>query len=88
MRAEGRSHHLIGRTVPGRGRIADVIIDDDWRVTGVVVVNGPWGRLLGYERDEVRGPWLLEHFARLVLRRDSSEIPWHELPRDLTRPVR
>jgi hypothetical protein len=82
MRPDGRSRDVIGRVVPGRGRIADVIVDDRWRVTAVIVVNGPWGRLLGYEREEVRGPWLLERFARLVLRRDSVKIPWHELPQE------
>ena len=40
---------------------------------------GRWGRLLGYERDEVVGPWLLEWFARLViLRRDLRRIPWDD----------
>jgi hypothetical protein len=74
-----RASDLIGRVVPGRGRIADVVVDPDtMRVTAVVVVTGPWGRLLGYERDEVRGPWLLEHVARLVLRRDAAVIPWPE----------
>ena len=82
-RRTGRSGDIIGRRIPGRGRIADVRTepgpDGTQRVTAVVVVNGPWGRLLGYERDEVRGPWLLEHFARLVLRRDAAEIPWSEV---------
>ena len=79
----GRSGDLIGRMVPGRGRIADVVTepgpDGTQRVTAVIVVKGPWGRLLGYERDEVRGPWLLERLARLLLRRDSATVPWHEV---------
>ncbi|MEV6350083.1 hypothetical protein [Actinoplanes sp. NPDC051851] len=79
-----RSGDLIGKTVPGRGRIADMIIDEQWRITAVIVVKGPWGRLLGYERDEVRGPWLIEHVARLILRRDSTEIAWHDLPPEVT----
>ncbi len=75
-----RASDVIGREVPGRGRIADIVVEPGtMRITAVIVVKGPWGRLLGYERDEVRGPWLLEHFARLVLRRDSTEIPWTEV---------
>ncbi|BCJ47697.1 hypothetical protein GCM10010168_20560 [Actinoplanes ianthinogenes] len=75
---------MLGKVVAGRGRIADIVVDPDtMRITAVVVVKGPWGRLLGYERDEVRGPWLLEHFARLVLRRDSAEIPWDEVPAEI-----
>jgi hypothetical protein len=76
-----RASELIGREIPGRGRIADIIVEPGThRITGVIAVKGPWGRLLGYERDEVGGPWLLEHFARLVLRRESVEIPWSEVP--------
>lgn len=72
-----RASDVIGREIPGRGRITDIVVDPDtMRITAVVVVKGPWGRLLGYERDEAGGPWLLEHFARLVLRRDLVEIPW------------
>ncbi len=75
-----RASDVIGRVLPGRGRIADIVIDPETlRITAVVVVKGPWGRLLGYEREEVRGPWLLEHFARRVLRRDSTEIAWDEV---------
>jgi hypothetical protein len=34
--------------------------------------------LLGYERDEVDGPWVLEWFARLVLRREMHRVPWDQ----------
>jgi hypothetical protein len=62
------------------GRVADLIADTDatgrYRITEVVVSRPPWGRLLGYERDEVHGPWLLEILARAVLRRDVRRLPW------------
>jgi PRC-barrel domain protein len=62
------------------GRVADVIVAPDAtgrpRLTEVVVTRGLWGRLLGYERDEMRGPWVLEAFARAVLRRDMHRLPW------------
>jgi len=62
------------------GRIADVIVEPDrqgrLRITEVVVASGLWGRLLGYERDEMRGPWLLQAFARAVVRRSVRRLPW------------
>jgi sporulation protein YlmC with PRC-barrel domain len=72
------------RTADGRdlGRVADIETDTGPdgrpRVTALIVTSGPWGRLLGYERDEVRGPWILERFARWILRRDTSRVPWDE----------
>jgi sporulation protein YlmC with PRC-barrel domain len=79
-----RASGILGRQVrdhDGRplGRIADLITDDSYRITAAIVVRGRWGRLLGYQRDEATGPWLLEQFARHVLRRDSTEIPWDDL---------
>jgi hypothetical protein len=41
--------------------------------------DGPWGRLLGYERPEVRGPWLLEVLARWILRRKARRVAWHDV---------
>ncbi|MCU7726275.1 PRC-barrel domain-containing protein [Actinoplanes sp. KI2] len=85
----GRVGDLIGRAVADvggepLGRIADLVTDDHNRITAVIVVRGRWGRLLGYERDEMRGPWLLEQFARRVWRRNAVEIPWERLRRDGT----
>jgi sporulation protein YlmC with PRC-barrel domain len=79
-----RASEIIGRRVhddQGRyiGRVADLVTDDDHRVVEAMVVRGPWGRLLGYERDEATGPWVLEQLARYVLRRNSTAIPWGEL---------
>ncbi|WP_433221743.1 PRC-barrel domain-containing protein [Dactylosporangium sp. CS-047395] len=78
--AAPRASDLIGRTVTGPdgrhlGRVADLITDNG-AIVAVIVTRGPWGRLLGYERDQVSGPWLLEVLARRILRRDSTEIPW------------
>ena len=62
------------------GRVADVVVDTDatgrYRITEVVVTPRPWGRLLGYERGEVDGPWLLEALARGLLRRGTRRLPW------------
>jgi len=73
-----RAGEIIGRTA-GDGRIADLITDDDGRVIAAIVVRGRWGRLLGYERAEAAGPWLLEHLARWIWRRNATEIPWADL---------
>ncbi len=78
---------LVGRRVRDAngtelGRVADVISERDGhgreRVVALVVTSGPWGRLLGYERAEPTGPWLLERFAQLVFRRGLHEVPWSQ----------
>jgi hypothetical protein len=83
-----RAGALIGRTAYDRsghplGTIADLIVDGDLRtglrVTHVVVARKPWGRLLGYERSQTAGPWLLQTFARLVMHRRVRTIAWDEL---------
>jgi hypothetical protein len=65
------------------GRIADVETERDEdgreRVVAVLVTVPPWGRLLGYEREQVDGPWLLEWFARTVLRRNMRRVPWEQV---------
>jgi hypothetical protein len=44
-----------------------------------VVVNPHWHtRLLGYERPQAHGPWLVERLAR-VLRRGTRTVPWAEV---------
>jgi hypothetical protein len=81
-----RASDLLGLTVydaDGRpvGRIADLITEGagDPAIVAAVVTKPPWGRLLGYERDNAAGPKLLQRFARAVLRRDSRRIDWDEL---------
>jgi sporulation protein YlmC with PRC-barrel domain len=78
---------LLGRPVYDRsgnrlGRLADLETRRDphgqERISAVIVTAGPWGRLLGYERAEVGGPWLLERLARIVLRRTMRRVPWSE----------
>jgi len=82
-----RASDLLGRSVDGvRGHVTDLVVDDG-AIVAVIVTRRPWGRLLGYERDETRGPWLLEALARRVLRRDSVEIPWSEAAPSLLRPA-
>jgi sporulation protein YlmC with PRC-barrel domain len=84
----GRASDILGRYVyddTGKpiGRIADLVTETDPdgspRVTAAIVVQHRWGRLLGYERDESSGPWILEHLARIILRRNAQIIPWHRL---------
>ncbi|MEV8508850.1 hypothetical protein AB0368_29025 [Actinoplanes sp. NPDC051475] len=79
---------LIGREVRHRdghplGRIADLETsrgpDGLERITAAIVTSGRWGRLLGYERDQHTGPWLLEQLAHYVVRRHTRRIPWQEL---------
>jgi sporulation protein YlmC with PRC-barrel domain len=64
------------------GHVADIetIRDSDGRerVVALIVTAGRWGRLLGYERHETVGPWLLEHLARIVLRRHTTRVPWQD----------
>jgi hypothetical protein len=65
------------------GRIVDLVVEPDGegrpRLTAAVVTSGPWGRLLGYEREQVRGPWLLDTVARAILRRDMTTVPWSRI---------
>ena len=84
----GRASDILGRYVydhAGKpiGRIADLITetapDGTPRVTAAIVVRHRWGRLLGYERDEASGPWILEHLARIILRRNAQKVPWQNL---------
>jgi hypothetical protein len=83
---------LLGRPVRDRsgallGHVADVETATDdrgrERLVAVMVVARPWGRLLGYERAEVVGPWLLEWFARRIVRRHVHRVPWAEAGRQL-----
>ncbi|UQU67810.1 PRC-barrel domain-containing protein [Couchioplanes caeruleus] len=83
-----RASDVLGRPVAdgsGRslGRVADLetVRDPDGthRVVAAIVAGGRWGRLLGYERAERTGPWLLEHLARRVMRRTVTRVPWHDL---------
>jgi hypothetical protein len=83
-----RTSDVLGRRAldgSGRdvGRIVDVVceIDEQGRpeVVAVLAVRGPWGRLLGYEREQVRGPWIIESLARRILRRRTTTVPWQSL---------
>jgi sporulation protein YlmC with PRC-barrel domain len=66
------------------GRVADVETRRDGagreQIVAVIVTAGRWGRLLGYERDQRTGPWLLEQLARRVLRRRLVRVSWRDLP--------
>jgi len=77
-----RASQILGRRVHG-GRVADLITetapDGGERVVSAYVVRQPWGRLLGYERDQTSGPWLLEKLARAILRRNATEVPIADL---------
>jgi hypothetical protein len=82
-----RTRELIGRTAFDRtgepiGFVVDLVAepgeDGVPRVVGVVVTRGLHGRLLGYERAEQTGPWLVERLARL-LRRGTRTVEWSEV---------
>jgi hypothetical protein len=79
---------LLGRTVvdaAGRplGRVVDLLAEPDPhgrpRLVAALVVRGPWGRLLGYEREQAGGPWIVEVLARAVLRRRQRRVAWPDL---------
>jgi hypothetical protein len=83
-----RASDVLGRrAVDGSGsdlgRIVDIVceIDADGRpeLVAVVAVRGPWGRLLGYVREQVRGPWIIEKPAGVILRRRMTTVPWRSL---------
>jgi hypothetical protein len=83
-----RAGALLGRTALGPdgrsvGRVVDLVTEDDGRgrerVVAALVVHGPWGRLLGYDRTQLRGPWLLDALARALLRRNMTRVPWAAL---------
>jgi len=65
------------------GRVADLITERDAdgreQITQILVTKGPWGRLLGYEDSQPTGPWLLDRFARAVVRRDSQRVDWSDV---------
>jgi hypothetical protein len=84
LRAGAVMHRQVrDRTGKVLGRVADVETargaDGRERITAVIVTAGRWGRLLGYERDENTGPWLLEHLARPILRRHTSRLAWTDV---------
>ncbi len=78
LRTEVRDH--AGRVI---GRIADLETCRDQHgretVVAVLVTAGRWGRLLGYERAERTGPWLLEQLARYALRRRTVRVLWQDV---------
>jgi hypothetical protein len=84
-----RASQILGRRTT-RGQVADLITetapDGSQRVISAYLVRRPWGRLLGYERDETTGPWLLERLARAILRRNATEIAFTDLDQPLESP--
>jgi hypothetical protein len=83
-----RAGDLLGRTAYDRagnrlGTIADLVADGDLgsglRVTHAVVARRPWGRLLGYEREQATGPWLIQKLARIVMHRRVRVVDWSDL---------
>lgn len=83
-----RASDVLGRRAidsAGRylGRIVDIVCETDdqgrLEVVAALAVRGPWGRLLGYEREQVRGPWILEKLAEWVMRRRMTTVPWQSL---------
>jgi len=64
------------------GQIADLLTrtrsDGQLRVYAVLVTPGHRGRLFGYEREGIQGPWLIEQFSRW-LHRGTHEVAWSEV---------
>jgi hypothetical protein len=65
------------------GRIADLVAepgpDGRLRVTAVTVSGRPWGRLLGYEREQDTGPKLIQLLARAIMHRHVRTVAWDDL---------
>jgi hypothetical protein len=87
-----RSGYLIGRTVRDQGgaalgRVVDLEIESGTggtpQVLAVVITSGPWGRLLGYESPDERGPWLVSRLARWLIRRHMRTLPWTDVTVDV-----
>ena len=83
-----RAGDLLGRRAVGPageplGRVVDLVceVDDQGRprLVAALAVRGPWGRLLGYERAQLRGPWIIETLAGMILRRRTTRVPWESL---------
>lgn len=72
-----RAYDLSGRYL---GRVADVLVVRDaegvWAGQEVVVSDGFWGRLLGYEEAQMTGPWPLLVLAHWLIRRHLTRVPW------------
>lgn len=64
------------------GRIADLIAHPDPsgvpQVTAALVTPGRRGRLFGYERPAIKGPWMIERLAGW-LHRGTRQIPWSDV---------
>jgi sporulation protein YlmC with PRC-barrel domain len=82
-----RAGELINQVVYDRagerlGRVADLLTYPDahgrLRVTHVLVTPRWRGRLFGYERPGINGPWLIEWLAR-ALHRGTREVPWQDV---------
>lgn len=61
----------LGRIVDIHGRVE---VDGSITITSVVVSGRPHLRLFGYERPEIRGPWLIAALAR-ALQGTLREVP-------------
>jgi hypothetical protein len=82
-----RASELLGRTAYAAdgdvlGRVADLIARPDAdglpRIRAALVTPGRRGRLLGYERPGIQGPWVIERIAQW-LHRGSRELPWADV---------
>lgn len=74
--------HAYSSTGQDLGVVADIITRPDSggrpAIVAVLVTPGHRGRLLGYERPGIQGPWLIERLAGW-LHRGTREIPWPEV---------
>jgi hypothetical protein len=87
-----RAGELIGRMVRSSdgtvlGRVADVRLvgtladgELDLRLDGLLLVPGRWTRLLGYDHDNLKGPWLLRALARRAAS-GPHYVPWRLVDR-------
>jgi sporulation protein YlmC with PRC-barrel domain len=85
-----RAHDLIGQTAydaDGKvlGKVADLIVSQPAgpypTIDAVLITPRHRGRLLGYERTGMEGPWLIEQVAAL-LHRGTRSVPWSDVSFD------
>ena len=87
-----RASDLIGRVAYDRdgnpiGNITELLMrpsargSEGYVVYAAMITPGHTGRLLGYSRPGIQGPWLIERIAKW-LNGGTREVPWADIRLD------